>query len=258
MSTDLSPAHIVALRLGPPEASTTTIKARHVDASLDGQCIVNKTDSSIWIYDADSSSGASSTVLVPDVGSGRWLKLAFSDGMAGSDLASDANGDGASLVAIEDAGTLYTATDVEGALAEVKPLADDAYAARVQKKTLTVGHADLTDADGSQTVNLDTALPANARIVGVNVKLATPFSGGTASAVSVDVGSAGDPDALVDGADLFAAAVDGQASTMPSGIAPHKHFALSTQLTATFAANDDVLDLTAGACTIEVLYAVLA
>jgi hypothetical protein len=41
-----------------------------------------------------------------------------------SALASTANAKGASLVGIEDAGTKYTATTVEGALAEVKALVD--------------------------------------------------------------------------------------------------------------------------------------
>lgn len=42
-----------------------------------------------------------------------------------ADLASAATGKGASLVAIEDAGTLFTATTVEAALAEVKAIADE-------------------------------------------------------------------------------------------------------------------------------------
>jgi len=43
-----------------------------------------------------------------------------------ADLASTDNGKGASLVGIEDAGTLYTADTVEGALAEIRPLVDAA------------------------------------------------------------------------------------------------------------------------------------
>jgi len=42
------------------------------------------------------------------------------------DLQSSANGEGASLVTIEDAGSLFTATNVEAALAEVKGVADAA------------------------------------------------------------------------------------------------------------------------------------
>ena len=102
-------------------------------------------------------------------------------------------------------------------------------------------------------------LPANARIVGASVKLATPFTGGGAADVKLDIGTAGDPDAIVNAADLFAAAVDGEASAMPSGIAPNKHFvAAGAQLTATVDADVNVADLTAGAATIDVLYTILA
>lgn len=47
-------------------------------------------------------------------------------------LASTAHGEGASLVGVEDAGGLYTAADVEAALAEVKALTDSASQAMVE------------------------------------------------------------------------------------------------------------------------------
>lgn len=127
----------------------------------------------------------------------------------------------------------------------------------VRKASLAIGHADLTDADGSQTLTIAT-LPAGAQVLGVNVKLATPFTGGGAGSVTLDVGSSGDADALVDGANVFAAAVDGQASTRPLGIAPNKQFAAATAVQATVAADVNVADLTAGAMTVEVIYSVLA
>lgn len=163
----------------------------------------------------------------------------------------------ASDVPIVDTALQYAATDVEAALAEVKAIADAGLPA--QKKTLTATHLTLVAAAPTEVVNLDTALPANARVVSVNVKLTTPFSGGTVGDFTVDVGTAGDDDALIDGADLFAAAVDGQASTAPAGIAPSKHFAAGGQLIATFrCGSDDVADATAGSVTIEVIYVVLA
>ncbi len=205
-----------------------------------------------------------------------------------TDLASTANAKGASLIGIEDAATNFAATDVEAALAEI--IADYAATtasngaskigiqdagghtsvttveaaiqelyAKVGKRSLTVTEADLTDADGSQTVNLGDALPANARILGVHMHTLTPFSGGAVGDFTCDVGSANDPDALVDGADLFSAAVDGCPATITAGVHPNKLFADSTQLTATFiCGSDDVADATAGAVTIDVLYAVLA
>jgi hypothetical protein len=134
----------------------------------------------------------------------------------------------------------------------------DLAGASVQKRTVTVGHADLDAAALTQAIDIGEDLPANARILGVAIKLTTAFSGGGAAAVSVDIGSSGDVDAIVDGANLFAAAVDGQASTRPAGIAPNKHFVAATQLTATFISDVNVVGLTAGAVTIDVLFTVLA
>lgn len=130
------------------------------------------------------------------------------------------------------------------------------------KKTVTIGHADLTSAvDGAaQAFNIGSALPANSRIVGVDFRGYTPFTGGGASALACDIGSAGDVDALIDGADLFAAAVDGGPATIPQGIRPNKTFAGATQLIATLTPDGSTngVDFTAGAITIDVLYVVLA
>lgn len=81
--------------------------------------------------------------------------------------------------------------------AEAAALADAGVA--LQKRTVTVGHADLTDADTSEDESIGAALPANARVLGTTIKLATPFSGITGP-ITVDIGSSGDIDALVDGA----------------------------------------------------------
>jgi hypothetical protein len=149
------------------------------------------------------------------------------------------------------------ATSTNVTAANLNSLTAGTFAGMVQKRVLAIGHADLTDADGSQTLNIGTALPTNAMILGVSIALATSFTGGGAGIVTVNIGSAGDPDAIVANADLFAAAVDGVASTFSDGIAPRKIFALATQLTATVDADVDVADLTAGAATITVAFIVL-
>lgn len=130
----------------------------------------------------------------------------------------------------------------------------------LQKRSVTVGHADLTDADTSQDINIGAVLPANARILGVSIHTVTAFAGGTVSALALDIGTSGDIDALVDGADLFAAAVDGQAATRPLGIAPNKLYASAgAQLVARFVSTgDNLVNLTAGTATIDVLFSVLA
>jgi len=128
----------------------------------------------------------------------------------------------------------------------------------IQKRSLTATHATITAAAGDETLSIGAALPANSRILGVSIHTVTAFSGGTVGDFTVDIGSAGDIDALVDGANLFAAAVDGQVATRPLGIAPNKFFAAATQLQAKFiCGSDDVGDATAGACTIDVLFEVL-
>ena len=97
-------------------------------------------------------------------------------------------------------------------------------------------------------------MPANARIVGREIRLATAFSGGGAAAVSVDIGGT-DADAIVDGEDLFTGATTAKAGT--SGINPFGKLG-SQQLTATFISDVNVADLTAGSVVIDVLYVVLA
>ncbi len=130
----------------------------------------------------------------------------------------------------------------------------------LQKRTVTVGHADLTDADTSQTISIGAVLPANARILGVAIHTVTTFAGGTATDLVVDIGTADDVDALIDGADVFGTIVDGQALARPLGIAPNKLFASAgAQLTATFVSTgDNLVNLTSGTCTIDVLFSVLA
>lgn len=129
----------------------------------------------------------------------------------------------------------------------------------VQKRTVTVLHSDLTDADTTQDINIGAVLPANARIVGVDMRAMTAFSGGGTGSQTVDIGTSGDVDALIDGADLFAAVVDGGPATMPQGIRPNKTFATAgAQLSARFICDTTQAAFTAGAVTIDVLFVELA
>ncbi len=129
---------------------------------------------------------------------------------------------------------------------------------QVQRSTLEIVVADLTTVGTSQTLTFPNAIEAGSRVLGVGIPLATPFTGGGAAACTVDVGDAGDTDALVDGAVLLAAAVDGEASAITLGIAPHKTFAAATSLQAVVTSDVNVSTLTAGACTLHVFYAVVA
>lgn len=168
-----------------------------------------------------------------------------------SSLESPESGD-AATIGIADAGALFAADNVEDALAEVK----------IKKRTVTVAHdtaaIQASSSNGaSVAVNIGDALPANSRIVGCDMRSLTPFTGGGASAVTVDIGTSGDVDAIVDGANVLAAAVDGGPSTMPSGIRPNKMFAAAgAQLIATFIPDGgaSLQGLTAGSVVIDVLF----
>lgn len=136
--------------------------------------------------------------------------------------------------------------------------------AAITKRSVAVAYTDLAAGNtngASVAINIGAALPANARILSANIRLATPFTGGSASAVTVDIGTTGDPNAIVAAADVLSAAVDGQASSMPFGIAPFKFFSSAgAQLKATFTPDGghQLANLTAGSCTIEVLFAAVA
>jgi hypothetical protein len=135
----------------------------------------------------------------------------------------------------------------------------------VQKKTVTVAFDNAALAAAATnglaaSVNIGTALASNARILGFDMRSLTPFNGGGASAVSVDVGTSGDVNALIATADVFGAAVDGGPATMPLGVRPNKTFAAGGQLIATFTpdAGHKLSLLTAGSVVIDVLYTILA
>ena len=168
------------------------------------------------------------------------------------DLAAVTATNGAHMVGFEDGGGHTTATTVDATL-------DELLAGRIQRRQLIATHATITAAAATETLNIGAVLPANATILAVSMYGLTPFSGGTVGDFTVDIGSSGDADALIDGADLFSAAVDGAPATMTAGVNPHKTFvAAGAQLTAKFdCASDDVADATAGSVTIDVLFTVL-
>ena len=128
---------------------------------------------------------------------------------------------------------------------------------RVLVRTFTIGHADLTDADGSET-ETDTAgaLPSNAVLMGYRKRVTTAFTGGTASAVTIDCGFNGATDVLDDGQTIFtgvaAATYGAGVNALPSirraigGLTPQ----------CTVVADDDVADLSAGSVSIDIFYAV--
>jgi hypothetical protein len=129
----------------------------------------------------------------------------------------------------------------------------------LQFRSVTITHTTLDAAATSQAINIGDTLPANSMVVGVNVAITTATTGGGATSCVVDIGTSGDVDALIDGANVFAAAVDGMASSRPLGIAPNKLFvSAGAQLTATVISDVNVSLLTAGSFTITVAFVKIA
>lgn len=132
-----------------------------------------------------------------------------------------------------------------------------AFSSRIRKIVQTIGEASLTAAATTQTIDASKVLPPGAQLLGVNLRAYTPFTGGSISAMTLKIGTTGDDDSLVATSNLFAAAVDGQVSALTLGIAPFKRYAAATTLKLLFTATgDNVVNATAGAVTVEILYSV--
>lgn len=121
-------------------------------------------------------------------------------------------------------------------------------------RELDVTTTDLTASSGSQDIDLGAVLPSgNVLLQGWSIAVATPLSGGGASSATASIGTSGDAVKVVNAADVFAAAVDGQASTLPLGRAPWQNVG-GLQLKLRIAADVDVDTLTAGSLTVRVWY----
>jgi len=130
----------------------------------------------------------------------------------------------------------------------------------VGKRSVTVGHADLTEAVNgtAQVIDIGVDLPANAVVLGHSVVVATPFSGGSVSACVLDVGGT-DADAIVKDLELITDQPTEAERIAAAGIKPQGGYS-AQQLVATFTPDGGhaLSGLSAGACTIEVFFAVVA
>lgn len=131
-----------------------------------------------------------------------------------------------------------------------------AYRSRLRHLVKQILEADLTDADTSQDIAIGD-IPPGAQVLGVDIALATPFTGGGATACTCSVGPSATPTQVVNAANVFAAAVNGKASTQPAGTAPSfKAGASAVSLVAQVVSTTANLNaLTAGDMTITVAYA---
>lgn len=78
-----SAARLVSGRVGGYAATTAALKAIPANRRVNMQIYMVEADNSLWVFDGDSAAGASSTVLVPDAGSGRYLAIGISAGVTG-------------------------------------------------------------------------------------------------------------------------------------------------------------------------------
>jgi hypothetical protein len=120
-----------------------------------------------------------------------------------------------------------------------------------------IQHSNLTDAVNghAQAVNISSALPTDAVVIAHEVQVDTLFSGGSATAVKLDLGGT-DVDAIVSQMDVFTGAATGALSPR-SGAHAQGGFS-AQQLVATFTpdASHNLNALTAGDLTITVYYLV--
>lgn len=196
----------VALRIHGSAASTAAVTAIPAEDRQDGM-LVQVVGGTLWTYNAASAAVGSANVLVPDdaPSAGRWLSLS----VLPADLASTANSKGASLVAIEDTGTLFTATNVEAALAEVKAIADAAQpAAKNQGGTLTL-------VDGTKTVSAGITITANSRVL---LQMTAPGAGALGDHYKVTNKTAGAPGV---GAFTVTAIASADGSTVATDVSVH-------------------------------------
>jgi len=178
-------------------ANTTAIKAIAPNQRQDGDAAFDKATGIGWHYDADSSAGASASVLVPDLGSGRWIADTTVSGAATlADLASTANGLGASLVGLEDSATQLTATTVEAALAEIAAKFAAGLTPAITKLQIATG----TVASGEATINTNIVVTANSYVIPIptaNVTGSTNFACLSNIVASNVVGAAGAGSVLI-------------------------------------------------------------
>ena len=134
-----------------------------------------------------------------------------------------------------------------------------AFAARMKKFSKTIGHADLTAAsNGLQQDILLGTLPPGAVILGRSVYLNTYFTGGSATAVTLAIGTgqAGDPDAIRDEMNIFDTTTNDIQLQGTDGVSPMGPREGDVYMQFDCDGSHTLLGLTAGEVTVELYYAV--
>lgn len=131
----------------------------------------------------------------------------------------------------------------------------------LQKRELTIGHADLTSVVNGESMafNIGSVLPAGAVVLGHSITGVTGFSGGAVSALLLDIGVAGSLESIVKDLELITDAPTASELEAAVGLRRQDEYG-AVQLVATFDpdAGNPLADLTAGSVTIKVFFAQLA
>ena len=117
----------------------------------------------------------------------------------------------------------------------------------------TIGHADLSAAATEEVITL-TSPPTNCIILGGCVELDEVFAGGTASAVTAEIGDAADPNELAAAVDVFTGADLGLKPGVPTaftGLGVQTAYAPVVRFVST---GDNVDSLTSGSLTAHLYY----
>ena len=170
---------------------------------------------SVDLLDADSGLVLTGGELAIDWASVFTIDAADDKALMASVLASTANGEGASIVGIEDVAGLFTATSVEGALAELAALASADYNIYTAGENITAG--DLVYISAANTVSI---MPINAGHVAIGIAGNTATTGNDVQVMNDDAILAGVVAGATPGTKYYWNGTAWQ-TTMPSGSAQY-------------------------------------
>lgn len=149
---------------------------------------------------------------------------------------------------------LYSLVDHGIITIAIDPESYNDFGARVYRRRLTIGHADLDAAALTQTITDTVTLPSNAFCVGVAINVGTLFSGGAVTSCAADIGHNDDIDFAAASMDVFTGADTGYRLPLASAAQPIGGQVFQAKFT-TIGAN--LSALTAGALTLDFLYVLL-
>jgi hypothetical protein len=131
-----------------------------------------------------------------------------------------------------------------------------AFRSRVRKLSKVIGHADLTSAVNGQDQDISLGqVPAGAVILGGAFKLATQFTGGAASSVSMIVGFSGDTNGVIEAADVFGGATGAWSKgTQGTGVGLPRDAATTINANFDPDVSHTLAGLDAGSITVEVYF----